>query len=299
MQTSTHHVRLPDGAAVAIDLHMPATAPRALLFCLAGGGTHRRYYDLGDASDRDFSFAARLTAAGFAVAAADPPGVGDSVLPPAAGFFTPRDAAVALHAALGQLLAEQPVLAAIPVIGVGHSMGGMLIVLQQGRFGDFAGVALLGSSAGGLDWALTDAERAYSGDQAGVERDLAALTQARFGDPFAAMRLTMAGANTIFAGESAEATERLKTARDRLFNAGGMMSMIPGSFRSEAEAVTVPLFLGFGENDIGTPPHLVSRDFPGVGDMTLIVLPGTSHNHFGFSTMARLCARLGHWAATL
>lgn len=299
MQTSTHHLGLGEGASVAIDLHLPDAPPRTLLFCLAGGGTHRRYYDLGDADDRDFSFAARLTAAGFAVAAADPPGVGDSILPATPGFFSPRDAAAALHTALARLLVEQPTLAGIPVIGVGHSMGGMLIVLQQGRFGDFAGVALLGSSAGGLDWALTDAERAYSGDEAGVERDLAALTQARFGDPFAAMRLTMAGANTIFAGESAEATERLKTARDRLFNAGGMMSMIPGSFRTEAEAITVPLFLGFGENDIGTLPHLVSRDFPGAGDVSLIVLPGTSHNHFGFSTMAQLCARLGHWAATL
>jgi pimeloyl-ACP methyl ester carboxylesterase len=269
------------------------------LFCLAGGGANRRYFDLGDAGDRDFSFAARLTAAGFAVAAADVPGVGDSSLPTVPGFLSPRAAAAALHAALAELRATAPGLADLPVIGVGHSMGGMMIVLQQGAFGDFAGIALLGSNAGGLDWALADAERGYTGDEAAIERDLAALTAARFGDPFAAMRLTTAGAGTIFAGESPEATARLRTARDRLFNAGGMMSMIPGSFRTEAEAINVPLFLAFGDNDIGIPPHLVSRDFPAVPDVTLIILPGTGHNHFGFSTMARLCARLGHWATTL
>ncbi len=293
METTTHHFDLPGGGSVAIDLHSPAQPPRALFFCLAGGGANRRYFDLGDAGDREFSFAERMTAAGFAVAAADVPGVGDSVLPPGAGFFTPRAAAAALHAALAQL---QP---GVPVIGVGHSMGGMLIILQQGRFTDFAGVALLGSNAGGLDWALTEAERVYTGDEAGVERDLEALTRARFGDPFAAMRLTTAGAGTIFAGESPEATARLRTARDRLFNAGGMMSMIPGSFATEAGAVAVPLFLAFGDNDIGIPPNLVSRDFPRVADVTLLVLPGTGHNHFGFSTMAQLCARLGHWATTL
>lgn len=293
VKTTTHHFDLPGGGAVAIDLHTPAQPPVALFFCLAGGGANRRYFDLGDADDRDFSFAARMTAAGFAVAAADVPGVGDSRVPPDSGFFTPRAAAAALHAALVQL---QP---GLPVIGIGHSMGGMLIVLQQGRFADFAGVALLGSNAGGLDWALTEAERAYTGDEAAIERDLEALTGARFGDPFAAMRLTTAGAGTIFAGESAEATAQLRTARDRLFNAGGMMSMIPGSFRTEAEAVTVPLFLAFGANDIGIPPHLVSRDFPGAPDVALLVLPGTGHNHFGFSTMAHLCDRLGHWATTL
>jgi pimeloyl-ACP methyl ester carboxylesterase len=293
VETATHIIDLPDGGTVAIDLHTPARPPKALLFCLAGGGANRHYFDLGDSNDRDYSFAARMTAAGFAVAAADVPGVGDSALPPGAGFFTPRAAAAALHAALAQL---QP---GVPVIGIGHSMGGMLIVLQQGRFADFAGVALLGANAGGLDWALTEAERAYTGDEAATERDLEALTKARFGDPFAAMRLTTAGAGTIFAGESPDATARLRTARDRLFNAGGMMSMIPGSFRTEAQAVAVPMFLAFGDNDIGIPPHLVSRDFANAPDVTLLILPGTGHNHFGFSTMAQLCARLGHWATTL
>jgi pimeloyl-ACP methyl ester carboxylesterase len=296
VETTTHHFDSPGGGTVAIDLHTPTQPPVALLFCLAGGGANRRYFDLGDPGDRDFSFAGRLTAAGFAVAAADVPGVGDSVLPTGAGFFAPRAAAAALHDALVQLRTG---FVGVPVIGVGHSMGGMLIILQQGRFADFAGVALLGSNAGGLDWALTDAERAYTSDEAEVERDLEALTGARFGDPFAAMRLTTAGAGTIFAGESPEATARLRTARDRLFNAGAMMSMIPGSFATEAQAVAVPMFLAFGDNDIGIAPNLVSRDFPRVADVTLLVLPGTGHNHFGFSTMAQLCARLGHWATNL
>jgi pimeloyl-ACP methyl ester carboxylesterase len=293
VESATLRVDLPDGGSVALDLHSPADPPRALLFCLAGGGANRRYFDLGDKNDRDFSFAARMTAAGFAVAAADVPGVGDSVVPPGAGFFTPRAAAAALHDALAQL---QP---ALPVIGIGHSMGGMLIVLQQGRFADFAGIALLGSNAGGLDWALTEVERAYTGNEAATERDLEALTKARFGDPFAAMRLTTAGAGTIFAGENEQATARLRATRDRLFNAGGMMSMIPGSFATEAAALKVPLFLASGDNDIGLSPQLAARDFPNAPDMTLLVLPGTGHNHFGFSTMAQLCARLGHWATML
>ncbi|MFZ4689802.1 MAG: alpha/beta hydrolase [Polymorphobacter sp.] len=299
MISKARHIESPGGGRIALDLHLPAGPPTALLFCLPGGGTNRCYFDLGDETDRDFSFAARMTSAGFAVAAADPPGVGDSLLPDGDGFFSPRDAAAVLHAALAGLVASEPALAGLPVIGVGHSMGGMLIVLQQGRFADFAGVALLGSNAAGLDWALSDAERAYVGDEAAVTRDLPALTSARFGDPFAAMRITTAGAGSIFAGESPEATTRLRTARDRLFNAGGMMSMIPGSFRTEAEAISVPLFLAAGDKDIGAPPAIAARDFPGTSEVTLLVLPGTGHNHFGFSTTTNLCARLAGWADTI
>jgi pimeloyl-ACP methyl ester carboxylesterase len=78
-----------------------------------------------------------------------------------------------------------------------------------------------------------------------------------------------------------------------------MMSMLPGSFRSAAETVRVPLFLAAGANDIGVPPARALQDFPAVDDATLLILPGTGHNHFGFSTMAQLCARLGHWAISI
>lgn len=296
MQTETHHIDTPGGARIALSLHLPATPPKALLFALPGGGANRRYFDLGDATDRAFSFAHHLTTAGFAVAAADPPGVGDSSAPAAPGFYSPRAAAADLAGAL-DTLRKHPALTQIPVIGVGHSMGGMLVTLQH-LHSRFAGVVLLGSSAGGLDWALTETERPYANNQAAVARDLEALTVARFNTPFEPMKIKP-GAGAMFAGESPEATTRLRSAKDRLFNAGGMMSMIPGAFRTEAESITVPMFLGFGENDIGIPATEVHKGYPNAAGTTLVILAGTGHNHFGFSTTQHLCARLADWASHL
>jgi pimeloyl-ACP methyl ester carboxylesterase len=280
------------GLTLLADLYRPASAPRALLFCLAGGGANRGYFNLGAAGNRAFSFAERMTAAGFAVAAIDIPGVGGSDTPPDFDRFSPRDAAAVLHAALMVLRRRTGL--AVPVIGLGHSMGGMLIILQQAHHGDFAGVALLGANASGLDWALTEAERAYAHDEAAVARDLPALVAARFGSAFDPMQVKP-GAGAIFAGESPEATSLLRTARDRLFNAGAMQSMIPGSLASEAGAIRCPLFLASGDKDIGAPPRDAIAAFPKVADALLLVLPATGHNHFGFASIALLCRQLARW----
>jgi len=280
------------GLTLSADLHRPEGNPRALLFCLAGGGANRGYFNLGDTGNRAFSFAERMTAAGFAVAAIDIPGVGGSHTPPDFDRFSPRDAAAVLHAALRQLCRDTNL--DLPAIGLGHSMGGMLIILQQAHYGDFAGVALLGSNASGLDWALTDAERAYAHDEAAVACDLPALVAARFGSAFDPMQVKP-GAGAIFAGESPEATQLLRTARDRLFNAGAMQSMIPGCLASEAGALRCPLFLASGDKDIGAPPREAIAAFPEVAESLLLVLPNTGHNHFGFASIALLCRQLFGW----
>jgi pimeloyl-ACP methyl ester carboxylesterase len=297
MRSAALRLVLPDGCdwpglALLANLHMPEGLPRALLFCLAGGGANRGYFNLGDAADRQFSFAERMTQAGFAVAAIDIPGVGGSDTPPEFDRFSPRDAAAVLHSALAVLRSDTGL--ALPAIGVGHSMGGMLIILQQAHYRDFQGVALFGSNASGLDWALTEAERSYAHDEAAVARDLPALVAARFGSAFDPMQVKP-GAGAIFAGESAVATQWLRTARDRLFNAGAMQSMIPGSLASEAGAIRCPLFLASGDNDIGAPPRLAIAAFPDVSDATLLVLPATGHNHFGFASIEILCRQLTRW----
>ncbi len=280
------------GLTLHADLHRPRGTPRALLFCLAGGGANRGYFKLGDADNRSFSFAERMTAQGFAVAAIDIPGVGGSDTPADFDRFSPRDAAAVLHDAF--IVLRHQAGQAVPAIGLGHSMGGMLIILQQAHFGDFTGVALLGSNASGLDWALTEAERAYAHDEAAVARDLSALVAARFGSAFDPMQVKP-GAGAIFAGESPEATALLRTARDRLFNAGAMQSMMPGSFASEAGAIRRPLFLASGDKDIGAPPREAIAAFLDVSEAQLLVLPATGHNHFGFASIALLCRRLARW----
>nr|WP_218821397.1 alpha/beta fold hydrolase [Sphingomonas laterariae] len=292
----------PDGAgviAMAADLFLPAGNPRTLLWCVPGGGAARGYFDLA-AGDTGHSFARRMAAMGHAVVAIDNPGIGESGEPPAPAAFTPRQAGDSHHHALAALRNRIPSLADLPAIAVGHSMGGMLVTLQQARNRSFAAMALLGSSASGLDWALTDEERGYIGDPDGLEAALPRLAEARFGGAFPRFRAANKElAAEIFGGGDPAVSAALRGIGDRMFAAGGVMSMVPGSFAAEAAAIDVPMFLAFGDRDIGVPWGEVPAAYPGAGDITILQLLATGHNHFGFSSIAGLCTRLDHWITAI
>lgn len=293
---------VPHGAGVltlACDLFAVDGQPRALLWCVPGGGANRGYFDLAD-GETGHSFARRMTAAGYAVAIVDNPGIGDSDTPPEPERFTPRNAGDSHHHALAALLARRPDLSGLPAIAVGHSMGGMLVTLQQARNRSFGAVALLGSSANGLDWALTDEERALAHDPHALEAALPRLALARFGGMFPRFSAPdKALAAQIFGGGDANVASALRATGDRMFAAGGVMSMVPGSFAEEAAAIDVPMFFAFGDRDIGVPPGEVPAAYPAAFDVTITKLVATGHNHFAFPSIAHLCTRLDEWISAI
>lgn len=302
VETLNLNVPAPKGAgtfALACDLFLPAGPPRALLWCVPGGGANRGYFDLA-AGDTGHSFARRMAAAGYAVAAVDNPGIGDSGEPPDPEHFTPRDAGDSHHHSLTALRAERPELAALPVIAVGHSMGGMIVTLQQARNRSFVAMALLGSSASGLDWVLTEEERALAHAPDALEAALPRLAVSRFGGMFPRFSAPdKALAAQIFGGGDPAVASALRATGDRMFAAGGVMSMVPGSFAGEAAAIDVPLFFAFGDRDIGVPPGEVPAAYPAAFDITISRLADTGHNHFGFASIAHLCARLDRWIGAI
>jgi pimeloyl-ACP methyl ester carboxylesterase len=148
---------------VAGELFFPRVLiePAVLLICLPGGAMNRRFFDLlpppGDSGmqDASFSFVRQMTARGFIVATLDHPGVGES--------SRPQDDFALSGDLLGQAAANvQPILLqhvqahygrALPglqSIGVGHSMGAMITILQQAQHGTHAAVALLGFATRGM-----------------------------------------------------------------------------------------------------------------------------------------------------
>lgn len=266
---------------------------------MPGGGANRGYFDLAQ-GHTGHSFARRMMAAGYAVIAVDNPGIGDSSVPPEPDLFSPRDAGDSHHHALLALRRLKPELADVPTIAIGHSMGGMIVTLQQARNRSFTAMALLGSSASGLDWALTDEERAFIGDPDGLAAALPRLAAARFGGPFVRFRAADKElAQQIFGGGDPAVTAALRATGDRMFGAGGVLSMVPGSFATEAAAIDVPIFFAFGDRDIGVPTGEVPAAYPATRDITIYDLPETGHNHFGFSSIARLCTRLDSWISAI
>jgi pimeloyl-ACP methyl ester carboxylesterase len=261
--------------------------------CLPGGGMSRRYYDLELPT---YSMARHLVAAGFAVIMVDPPGVGESDRPDDGYTLTPAVVADTIASAVDTVVARFGNDAV--KIGVGHSAGGLLTVVQQARHRTYDALALLGFAGRGLVDVLTPDELAYAGDQAGLEGAVAQLVKARFGDPLP-QGSTASSPFLVWGDPPRDAIEAIDKSSAAMLALVGLTSMVPGSIAAELAAIDVPAFIGVGDHDITGPAHAIPADLPNSTDVTLYVLPDAGHNHHVAATREQLWDRLAAWAATI
>ncbi|MEM9704778.1 MAG: alpha/beta hydrolase [Pseudomonadota bacterium] len=293
MQSDLISARVPGPLGEAMELraaHYKASGdPKATFFCLPGGGMTRRYFDLGG----PYSFVERMTSLGYALICADHVGIGENSLGEDAAF-TPRDAARVMVEAIPSLQSAAGV-SDVPLLGLGHSMGGFMTALIQGGHSPYAAIALLGAHAGGLDWGLDENEKSYANRPDALEPVLVDLARKKFGKFFFDQPGPSENSK-IFGGENAGANDELRKATAPVYAAGGLMSMIEGSILTEAQAVRCPIFFAFGDNDIGRTPYLAPKEFTSSPDIRLIILPSTGHNSFAFASIDGLCEKLDKWA---
>lgn len=293
---------------LAVDVFLPpaGAAPRALFWCLPGGHMNRHYYDLlpedGDAS---FSFARTLSAQGYVVASVDYLGVGDSSRPEDGWRCTPAFLTQANQRAYEALQArlqagELPGLPALklPSIGVGHSMGAMMTLLQQAEHAPHAGVVLLGFSTRGLPEYVPAQWRNQSLEA--LRAQLPALTRQLFAEPYSQPQSTRESRG-IFGGRSADprAVAALKRAGAPLLAQPATLSMLPGNVSAEAAQLRVPLFLGLGEQDMAGEPRAIAAAFTACPEIALHIAAGAGHAHFLFASRLRLMAQIAHWGRGL
>lgn len=269
---------------VAYEVRRPAAidAHSRLLFCVPGGGVNRGYFDLAG-----FSFAAPMVAAGHIVVLVDPPGVGDSTRPEDGYALTGAVIAAALHQVLSHIRGD---FAGLPVIGVGHSAGAMLAILQQDMFGDFDALMLLCFGTAGLPEYFRPgiAERAAGRDDPGA--GLAELAAAQFGSaylpPIADPRTTPAAL-------------AMRAVHDHVIAAVAMQSMTPGNVAAELARVRVPILLAAGDRDMTGPPHLLPAACVACPDLALHVVRGSGHHVFVADSAPRLYRRAIDWLAVV
>jgi pimeloyl-ACP methyl ester carboxylesterase len=275
--------------SIASWLFEPPSPARALLFAIPGGTYTKGYWHLDVPGRPGYSFAERMVAAGFAVAAVDNFGTGSSTRPASgddAGLVAMADANAAVAA---QLRLRFP---GLPVIGVGHSMGGALAVLQQARHRSFDYLAVLGygyQPLAGLSADLTNEQ-------------LLAETAARFSqladcpDGYYSMDRTMLRPqfhfpdvpDDVVLADDAQATVLPRAALHAVAAAP--------TGRPLAAAVDVPVFQGWGERDNTPDPHRDGAYFNSCPDYTLFVLPRSGHCHNLATTRQALWDRLIAWS---
>jgi pimeloyl-ACP methyl ester carboxylesterase len=280
---------------------------RTVLVCFPGGGMNRRYFDIPVPG---YSMAAYLADRGHLVVLMDHPGLGDSDVPDDPWQLTPRAVAEIDAYAVAQLGATlaaggvAPDLPAAPAglpvrtIGVGHSMGAMLVAGQQAAAKPYEGLALLGHSGYGLPQVLTPAELAYAGRPEELREAIEGLTRARFGRPLTGSATSVSEWLTGD-GVPDEVIAAMSVTSAPLLTMSGLTSMIPGSLEPEMASITVPVLVAVGEHDIVGPTDRLADDLPAAQPVTVAVIPGASHNHNVAPTRQLLWDALADWLVSV
>ncbi len=294
---------------IAVDIFAPEQPRPIALVCLPGGGMNRRYFDLQVHGDDSYSFAAQMAARGFICVLIDHLGVGESSRPKDGYALTAellaRANAQATKRVLDKLINGSTIntLAPLPKvtsIGIGHSMGAMLTILQQAEFKQHRAIAVLGFSTRGLPEYLMGEAREFAKDPAAARSEVVRLARATFREDYPYIGRTAEGA-TLYAGNSAEpaGVEAIKAAREVLLPVPAFMSMLPDNVAPEAARIDVPVFVGLGERDMAGPPLEAPKAFTASPAVTFELLPGAGHSHFLFPARRELFDGLARWASAL
>jgi pimeloyl-ACP methyl ester carboxylesterase len=274
-------------------------------YCLPGGNCTSGYFDLAvEGDETSYSMAAHLAATGSVVVALDHLGTGSSTPLNDPFLLTPDMLALAHHAACTTLLSRMregslaeglpPIPAPVP-IGLGHSMGAMITIIQQARHGTYRALVNLGGGGAGLPAHLRNPLWA-TWDSAALRASLVELARQQFDTPPPndRERPTLFHAADVSAPVLAAFRSQLTTSLPSC----ALASILPGFSDEERAEVDVPLFFGFGQYDLGQNPHDAVSRFRSCADLTLFVLAGSGHCHNQASNRHELWNRMATWAAT-
>jgi pimeloyl-ACP methyl ester carboxylesterase len=248
-------------------------APAHLLFALHGGGYTRGYWDPPFA-DASYSFARFFTGRGRAVLTVDMLGMGESSRPEPESRLSRAKIAAAHAFALAEVRSRFG--PSVSVTGVGHSMGGMMIIDQAAAHGAMDRVAVLGWAnepmvLGDTDVATLQAGLPASGYLANPRERMRKL----FYWPDVPNAL-------IVADEAAGSTTPATLGRDAL---------TPGIVRAAAARIAVPVLVVQSEIDTSPSPGKEPSYFSASPAVELQRVPNAAHCQNFAST------RLEHWLA--
>lgn len=289
-----------------------ASGPSIVCFAFPGGGYTRAYFDLHHAELSGPSQAEYHAERGLVFIACDPFGGGESTRlePEKLGLEATADAFHAIvEAALDRLrsgtLLEQ--LAPIQVtgcVGVGHSLGGMQLIVQQARHATFDAVAVLGFSAVHTTIPTPDGVIAPHGTTSGP--GIQSLDEAWAGplvDDLAHLRYAYhwEDVSPVLVLEDMSVGFPVRTAKtlppwiSDTFPPFAAVCLEPGVVAADAARITVPVFVGAGERDVVSNLHAEAAAYSASKDVTLVRLPRTAHMH-NFSPRREVSwARLQRW----
>ncbi|MCX0272848.1 alpha/beta hydrolase [Nocardia zapadnayensis] len=281
-------------------VHLPdrVDGPLPVLFGFPGGGFGRRYFDVQTLPG--YSQAEYNTNHGFAFVACDHLYVGDSDQPDMFGL-TYENLAAANHATVvavldglsaGALIAGVPPIECVAAVGMGQSMGGCLLTVQQANHQTFDGVAFLGWSGIYTNFPAPDGSRViHPMPPRGTDlRPIADQVLGTVGPDDDHFRFCFHWPDEEpLLMEADLATFRPYTGMVRgdastpwgsaTVPACAITMMTDGAVSAEAAAIDVPVLVAGGERDTLPDPWAEPTAYRGTRDITVKVVPCMAHMH--------------------
>ncbi len=282
-----------------------------ILFCLHGGSYSKTYYNMQIEGYESYSFAEYMARLGFLVVTVDDLGVGQSSKPEDELNLT-MDLVAAANAEVVRLCVkgmERGLLTALLpqqpkpyVIGLGHSMGGMLTIYQQAKWKSFDAIGILGFSPFG--WGNTSLELTspFAGAASWSDEELLLRLQQQH------LRAGYLGYQKIqsskmrFYHHWEDVPEAIMAAEDAVADClpgiAGVTGQVPGLVNAMAGEITCPVYIHWGEREpFVFDPHRDVTLFKSSWDVTMFVQPHSGHSHNLASTRKIFWDRLNRWVA--
>jgi len=316
-------VGLQAGLTTAATVCLPNRLPSSPVICFAftGGGYNRKYFTADLLGEGQPSQAELHTSRGWIFVACDHLGCGGSARVADMAQVTWQHLVDANEATVQGVLGlltepregiDLPRLTEARTLGIGQSMGGALLVLQQGQNHTFDAVAVLG-------WSAT---HAVSWLPPGVPRttpryfprgtDVGAMTRALHTAAMPEMALDEDGLPATASGFHYDDVPRsivladlvdYPTRRGQLpfwatdvVPPSSMTMMSPGAVAAEAAMITAPVFIGVGERDVTPSPKSEPSAYLQSGDVSVYVQHQMGHMHNFASTRFSFWSRIHSWA---
>lgn len=275
------------------DLHKLGAKP-VVMTLLSGGSYDKRYFHCEIPGHAGYSAAEHLAALGNIVLVPDHLGVGDSSKAVDQKQASRQIVALAGHAAmkqcyqrlrLGSLHLALPAIADFVKVGVGHSMGGMLLITQQAEHATYDAVMILGYALLGAHLTINgkviraDASRGNESPDDYMQGSREFLRETfhwhdvppdivAFDDSLAVPTPSRIG------------MEALQSSRVAL----------------DAARIEAPVFLCMGERDVSPDAWTEPAFYRRSRDISLRVLPQSGHCHNFATTRRQLWDRMHRWA---
>lgn len=332
----TEAARLGEPAHIAVTVHLPPPdiLPERPIICFAkpGGGYSRGYYSCDLPGPAKGAQAAYHAERGWIFVSVDHLGVGESSLHGDGRRLDPITLSAGAHEAERQILERLaagtlkdgfPKIADPLKLGIGQSMGGMMTVIQQGRYHDYDGIGVLGYSAVHTHpptkpgepritapWFTRDSmlndPLTIMNPQAMAAAEILpqdAGTTMAWGFHYDDVDPALAQSDLAHFREALHDPEARKSFKAApwssltLPTAVASTSLTPGIIATEAASVLCPVLVAMGERDVLADPKGEPRAYLSATSVDLYICPKMGHMHNFASTRRLFWDRIETWAA--